>query len=93
MHSSMILAAKNKALQSANEKVKRQQSLKKKYIRKRGTISAAEVQEGLNKPLGVRESENQVTTLVEIQAVNCVPYIYSICRSLQHTACICPERQ
>ena len=43
MHSSMILAAKNKALQSANEKVKRQRSLKKKYIHKRGTISAIEV--------------------------------------------------
>jgi hypothetical protein len=93
MQSATILAAENKKLRAANEKIKKKRQKKKSYIGKGGVLTAQEVQEAQ------RGVENRVETEIEVvqqpsqPGPSRAPRMCSICRSLDHTARTCPERQ
>ena len=93
MQSVTLLAAENKKLQAINEKVKKKRQKKKSYVGKGGVLSAREVQEAQ------REVENRGETEIEVveqpghSRPLRAPRMCSICRSLDHTARTCPERQ
>ena len=93
MHSATILAAENKALRTANEKIQKKRQRKRLYIGKGGILSVREVQEAQSGAIIGREVENRGVEQSEPSVLNRAPYIYSVCRSLEHTAYTCPERQ
>ncbi len=45
MQSAILLAAENRKLRAANKKVQKKKQKRKAYVRKRGVLSAAKVQE------------------------------------------------
>ena len=92
MHSATILAAENKRLQTANEKVKKKRQKKKSYVGKGGVLSAAEVQEAQRGVVIEEDTTMQIVTQPSQLSFTCAPQLCSICRSLEHTACTCPER-
>ena len=93
MQSATLLAAENKKLRAINKKIKKKRKKRKSYIGKGGVLSAQEVQEAQ------RGVENRVETNIEVVEQPSqpgplrAPRIYSICRSLDHTAHTCLERQ
>jgi hypothetical protein len=93
MQSVTLLAAENKKLRAINEKVKKKRQKKKSYVGKGGVLSAREVQEAQ------REVENRGETEIEVveqpgqSRPLRAPRMCSICRSLDHTARTCLERQ
>jgi hypothetical protein len=93
MHSATILAAENSKLQTANEKVRKKRQKKKSYVGKGGVLSASEVQETQRGPGIEVEEEIQVVQAVQQPTSTRAPRMCSICRSLEHTARTCPERQ
>ena len=92
MQSVTILAAENRKLQAANEKVKKKRQKKKSYVGRGGVLSAQEVQESQG-GVGIEvEGGNQVVERVVAPALARAPCTCSICRSLDHTARTCSER-
>ena len=93
MQSTIILAAENKKLRAANEKVKKKRQKKKLYIGKGGVLSAQGVQEA-QRVVGNRvEGDILVVEQPSQPSPSRAPRMCSICRSLDHIACTCPERQ
>jgi hypothetical protein len=90
MHSAVLLAAENQRLRTANEKIQKKRQKKRSYVGTGGVLSAAEVQEAQR---GVVIEENAGMQAVEQPSLARAPRMCSICRSLDHTARSCPERQ
>jgi hypothetical protein len=93
MHSVTLLAAENRKLRTANEKIRKKRQKKKSYVGKGGVLSVAEVQEPQR---GVEVEENLSVPVVEEPGQPTrtrAPRTCSICRSLEHTARTCPNRQ
>jgi hypothetical protein len=93
MQSATILAAENKKLRVANERVKRKRQKKKSYVGQGGVLSAQEVQEA-QRGVGNRiEGSIHEVEQPSQPGPSRAPRMCSICRSLGHTARTCPERQ
>jgi len=92
MQSAVILAAENKKLRAANEKVKKKRQKKKSYIGKGGVLSAQEVQEAHRGVGNKVESNIPMIEQPSQPGPSRAPQMCSICRSLDHTARSCPER-
>ena len=92
MQSVAILAAENKKLQAANKKVQKKRQKRRSYVGRGGVLSAQEVQEAQRGGEIRVEGENQVVEQEATLALVYAPRMYSICRSLGHTACTCPDR-
>jgi len=86
MHSVTLLAAENRELRAATEKIKKKRQKKKSYIGRGGVISVAEVQEAQERPRGNEEVEIQVVGPSKPRVSVCAPRMCSICRSLEYTA-------
>lgn len=93
MHSATILAAENKKLRAANKKVKKIRQKKKLYVGRGGVLSVSEVQESQIQT--VVEEGGGIQTNKESNLAQPIraPRMCSVCRSLEHTARTCPERQ
>ena len=92
IYQATLLAAENKKLQVVNEKVQKKREKKKSYVGKGGILSITEVQEAQRGPGTEVVVENQV-----VEPSNLIPPIqalqmYSVYRSLEHTARTCPQR-
>jgi len=92
MHNATLLAAENRKLRTANERIRKKRQKKKSYVGKGGVLSVTEVQEA---QIGVEVEENRDIPVVEepgqpirTRALRTC----SICRSLEHTARTCPNR-
>jgi len=92
MHNATILAAENKKLRAANEKIRKKRQKKKSYVGKGGVLSVAEVQESQGRPKTNEEVEIQVVRPSNPEVSIRAPRMCSICRLLEHTARTCPER-
>ena len=93
MQSGTILAAENRKLRAANEKVTRKRKKKMSYVGRGGVLSAQGVQEA-QRGVGNRvEGEIQVVEQPSQPAPSRAPRMCSLYRSLAHTARTCPERQ
>ena len=89
MHSAVLLADENKKLRTANEQQKKKRAVRRSYIARGGVLT---IQEGLDRSqIDYTELEggviDQVTT-IQSRA----PRMCSVCRSLEHTARTCPQR-
>ena len=93
MQSATILAAENKKLCAANERVKKKRQKKKSYIGKGEVLNAGEVQEAQRGVVIEGEVGNLVVEQAGQPGPSRAPRTCSICRSLAHTAHTCPERQ
>ena len=93
MQSAVLLAAENRKLRAANERVKKKRAKRKSYVGKGQVLSAQEVQEGQVQSVVEEEGGNQVIRESELALPIRAPRTCSICRSLEHTARTCPERQ
>jgi hypothetical protein len=93
MQSATILTAKNKKLRAANKKVQKKRQKRRSYVGRGGVLSAQEVQEAQRGVEIEVEREIQVVEQVAALASARAPRMCSICRSLDHTARTCPERQ
>jgi hypothetical protein len=92
MQSATLLAAENRTLRAANEKVRKKRQKKKAYVRRGGVLSAAEVQEAQIEPTIEVEVGMQVVEPPRTEAPIREPRKCSICRSLEHTARTCSQR-
>jgi hypothetical protein len=93
IYSAAILAAENKALRAANEKIQKKRQKKRSFVDRGGVLIVGEVQEAQRRVIIDRESENQGIEQFKPKVLNRAPSACSICRLLQHTARTCPERQ
>ena len=93
IQSAVLLAAENRKLRAANERVKKKRAKRKSYVGKGQVLSAQEVQEGQVQSVVEEEGGNQVIRESELALPIRAPRTCSICRSLEHTARTCPERQ
>jgi hypothetical protein len=93
MHNATILAAKNRQLRAANARVQKKRAKKRVFVSRGGTLTAQEVQEGQNQSIIHQEVGIQVVKLPTASVLIRAPRTYSVCRSLEHTARTCPERQ
>lgn len=91
MHSATLLAAENRDLRAANEKVKRKRATKKSYVGKGGVLTPADIQESSNMGVIAREVEVSEIGGVQDQPSERAPRKCSKCRSLLHTARTCQE--
>jgi hypothetical protein len=93
MHNATFLAAENRKLRAANERVKKKRAVKKAFVRKGGVLQVSEVQNRLNQATVDVEVVNQVVDQNVALARTRAPAKCSICKSLEHTARTCPDRQ
>ena len=88
MNNAILLTEVNKQLRATNERQKRKRA-RREYIATGGILT---IQEGLGRSQTTRpEPESGVvnqTAVVQMRA----PRMCSVCRSLEHTACTCPQR-
>ena len=92
MHSATILAAENRKLRAANEKVKKKRQKKRSYVGRGGVLSAMEFQEAQRGSRTNIEVEIPVVEQPSRELLSRAPQMCSICKLLEHTACTCPER-
>jgi hypothetical protein len=92
IESATLLAAENRKLRVANEKVRKKRQKKKAYVRKGGVLSAAKVQEAQTEDIIELQSTIQVFELLRIKAPTREPRKCSLCRSLEHTSRTCSQR-
>jgi hypothetical protein len=90
MNSAVLLAEENRKLRYANERQKRKRAKKRTFIARGGVLTVQEGRDLSQNATIVPESgvAHQEAT-VQARA----PQKCSMCYSLEHTACICPERQ
>jgi hypothetical protein len=93
MQSAIILAAENKKLRAANEKIKKKRQKKKLYVGKGGVFNAKEVQEAQKRVVKEEEVGNLVVKQVGQFSRSRAPLTCSICKFLNHTARTCAERR
>ena len=93
MHNATFLAAENRKLRAANERVKKKRAVKKSFVRKGGVLQVSEVQNRLNQATADIEVVNQVVDQNVASVRTRAPAKCSICKSLEHTARTCPDRQ
>ena len=90
IHNAVLLAEENRQLQAANKRQKKKRARRREYIATRGVLI---VQEGLNRSqIDRMEPEDRIihqTEIVQTRALR----MYSVYRSLEHTACTCPQKQ
>jgi hypothetical protein len=90
MHSAVLLADENRQLRTENERQKKKKVKRRSYIAQRGVLT---VQEGLNRS---QEADLQpIEGFADPPAPPQVraPRMCSICRSLEHTARTCAQRE
>lgn len=92
MQSATLLAAENRKLRAANEKVKKKRQKKKSYVGRGGVLSAREVQEAQREVVIEENARMQAVGQPNQPGLARAPRMCSICRSLEHTARTCPER-
>jgi hypothetical protein len=90
MHSAVLLAAQNERLLAENERQKRKKAKKRSYIAKGGALTGAEALSLIENSDG---SQNNGTAEVLAEVRPRASCKCSLCSSLEHTACTCPERQ
>ena len=93
IHNVTILAAENRQLRAANARVQKKRAKKTVFVGKGGVLTGKEVLEGQNQPVTHDEARIQVIEQPITSVLTRAPRTCSICRSLEHTARICPERQ
>ena len=93
MQNATLLAAENRKLRAANEKVQKKRQKRRTYVGKGGSLTALEVQEAQRVVVIQDKVENQVVEQSAQPSLPRAPRMCSLCRSLDHTACTCPERQ
>ena len=93
MHNATLFAAENRQLRAANEKVKKKRAVKKLFVRKGGVLRVSEVQNKLNQATADIEVVDQVVDQNVAPARARASAKCSICKSLEHTARTCPDRQ
>lgn len=92
MHNATLLAAENRKLRAANEKVRKKREKRKTYVGKGGSLTALEVQEAQRVVAIQEEVENPVVEQPVQPSRSRAPRMCSLCRSLDHTARTCPKR-
>jgi len=93
MHNATILAAENRQLRAANARVQKKRAKKTVFVGRGGVLTGQEVLEGQNQPVTHDEVRIQVVELPTPSVSIRAPRMCSVCRSLEHTARTCPERQ
>jgi hypothetical protein len=93
MHNATLLAAENRKLRAANEKVRKKRQKRRTYIGKGGSLTALEAQEAQREMVIQDEVVNQVVEQPAQPSHSRAPRMCSLCRSLDHTARTCPMRQ
>ena len=90
MHSAILLADENRQLRTENTRQKKKKAQRKSYIAQRGVLT---VQEGLNRVQGAIPEQIEGFTDQLLQPQIRTPRMCSICRSLEHTARTCIQRE
>ena len=92
MQNVAILKEEVHKLQAANKRVKKKREKKRLYVGRGGVLTAQEVQEAQNQPKPIAKTPIQVVEEPGSQVPTRAPHKCSVCRSVEHTACTCPER-
>jgi hypothetical protein len=93
MHNATILAAENRQLYAANTRVQKKRAKKTMFVSRGEVLTGQKVLEGRNQPITYDKVRIQVVEPSSRKAfIHALP-TYGLYKSLEHTACICPERQ
>ena len=90
MNSAVLLAEENRQLRAENERQKKKRAKQRLYIATGGVLT---VQEGLDLSQIANEGLQSVVATQEATVKTRAPRTCSLCRSLLHTARICPTKQ
>ena len=93
MHNATILAAENRQLRAANARVQKKRAKKTVFVGRGGVLTGQEVLEGQNQPITYKKVRIQVVEPSGRKASTHAPPTCSLCKSLEHTARTCRERQ
>jgi hypothetical protein len=89
IHNAILLAEENKQLRIANKRQKKKQARRREYIATRGILI---VKEGLSRAQISNIGPNSRITDQAAAVQPRAPRMYSICRSLEHTARTCLQK-
>ena len=90
----IILIAENRQLQATNTRVQKKRTRKTVFISRGGVLIDKEVLEGQDQPITYDEVRIQVVELSSYKvSIRTLLPIYSLYKSLEHTACRYPEHQ